>query len=674
MSKIHKVFLMGGEGTGWALDADVLTTRASLLALGGLVEFTDLQDADVVHSVWEWPLLRLPEERLVGKRILCHVCNDLMRTYEQICMTQADRIGLWIPISRQTERELNSLKLNNRYVPYAINTNVFTESVPRGMTNQMLRQKFGVPEDRFVISNFMRDSLGSNLSIPKEQKGVDVFLQIVKELHRMKLPVHILLAGPRRHWIKDRLHDNGVPFTYVGKEVSGDDNTINILDAETINLLYHISDLHLVTSRWEGGPRAVLEAAATRTRIVCSQVGLAPDILEPECLFSFIDDGITAIKRQIKEGHLNGTVDTQFNRLMKNHISTANVERFKSIYEDLKSVPIFTPGLFKKNKKKCGKVVKKYFGWVRKRRPAAGLHVGLWHEFHKPPYGGGNQFMIALKKELSSLGAKVSVNLMSKSVDVHICNSAWFDQKSFLAKEYQWAPRMIHRIDGPIALYRGTSWKDDERIYELNRDLATVTVFQSPWSFQQMVEKGMAFKRPVVIGNAVDSKIFFPPIARRPTKGRRIKIISTAWSDNPNKGGDIYKWLDGHLDFTRFDYTFVGRTNQKFSNIQLVPPKTSKELGRILREHDIYLTASRYDPCSNALLEALACGLPAVYFQIGGHGKLVQFGGLPFQGTEDILDQIDRLALHIEAYRNSICVPQLREIAMRYIELAFELV
>ena len=37
------------------------------------------------------------------------------------------------------------------------------------------------------------------------------------------------------------------------------------------------------------------------------------------------------------------------------------------------------------------------------------------------------------------------------------------------------------------------------------------------------------------------------------------------------------------------------------------------QLAELLRAHDVYLAPSRDDPCSNALLEALACGLPAAY-------------------------------------------------------------
>ena len=47
------------------------------------------------------------------------------------------------------------------------------------------------------------------------------------------------------------------------------------------------------------------------------------------------------------------------------------------------------------------------------------LCISLWHEFHKPPYGGGNQFMLALKKGLEQRGVLVVTNTLSPKVDVH---------------------------------------------------------------------------------------------------------------------------------------------------------------------------------------------------------------------------------------------------------------
>ncbi len=73
------------------------------------------------------------------------------------------------------------------------------------------------------------------------------------------------------------------------------------------------------------------------------------------------------------------------------------------------------------------------------------------------------------------------------------------------------------------------------------------------------------------------------------------------------------KWLDNHLDWERFDYTFVGRVKESFDNIKHIRAVPSEELADLLRSHDIYVSVSQHEPCSNALLEALNSGLPALY-------------------------------------------------------------
>ena len=58
--------------------------------------------------------------------------------------------------------------------------------------------------------------------------------------------------------------------------------------------------------------------------------------------------------------------------------------------------------------------------------------------------------------------------------------------------------------------------------------------------------------------------------------------------------------------------------------IRTLGPLPPLALARVLRQHDVYLTASVNDPASNALLEALACGLPALYLRSGGHAEITR--------------------------------------------------
>jgi len=674
------VYLTGGEQTGWALDADVATTRRALDAVPDLVRVTGIEDAEIVHSVWEEEIIRMDAGRLNGKRILCHICNEVMRTFEMpVMMRSGERIGLWIPISREAEKNLRSLGYRSIYMPYTVDTSVFTQDMPPGGQDcRILRKRWNIPKERYIISNFMRDSRANNLSLPKPQKGVELFLEILRGLQAKKLPIHVLLAGPRRHWLRVRLREAGIPFTFVGRDIEGDDNSINVLDPRTINLLYHVSDLHLVTSRWEGGPRAALEAAATRTKIISTPVGMSCDLLESACLFRSVDEGIKLVKKDISDNRLFSTLEPQYRRILEHHVPEANVPILREIYQSLADVPVFRtqssasnrtvrPGALARKISTVGNIIQRVVG--RGLLPAMGLCFGFWHEFHKPPYGGGNQFMLALRRALRRQGARVISNRMSQAIDVHLCNSAWFNRPVFERALSRGRVRMIHRVDGPVALYRGADWSEDERIHEINRRWASATVFQSAWSFRSMKEHGLDFVRPVIIRNGVDPDYFHPPVRLVPAAGRKIRIISTSWSDNPNKGGALYQWLDEHLDFNRFEYTYVGRIQFDFSNIRHIPPQDSRHLGELLRQHDLYITASRNEPCSNALLEAMACSLPALYLNQGGHGELVGFGGLPFDGPEDLLTQLDLLAGNLDAYRNCIWLQTIDEIAKRYIEL-----
>jgi glycosyltransferase involved in cell wall biosynthesis len=148
-----------------------------------------------------------------------------------------------------------------------------------------------------------------------------------------------------------------------------------------------------------------------------------------------------------------------------------------------------------------------------------------------------------------------------------------------------------------------------------------------------------------------------------------VKLVAMSWSDNPNKGADVFSWLDEHLDRDRYELTFVGRTPISFRHVRALGPVDSGAVADVLRGHDLYIAASRDDPCSNALLEALACGLPVAFLDSGGHPELVKAAGLPFSAPEELPDVLDRLASELEERRAAIDVPVLAEVADRYLEV-----
>ena len=89
------------------------------------------------------------------------------------------------------------------------------------------------------------------------------------------------------------------------------------------------------------------------------------------------------------------------------------------------------------------------------------------------------------------------------------------------------------------------------------------------------------------------------------------------------------------------------------------------------------MTASRNDPCSNSLIEALSCGLPAIYLKSGGHPELVGEAGLGFEKAEDVPGLLDQVSESIEEFQKRIRVPSIGDVAERYLSawgLGLELV
>ena len=294
--------------------------------------------------------------------------------------------------------------------------------------------------------------------------------------------------------------------------------------------------------------------------------------------------------------------------------------------------------------------------------------VSVFHEFHPPPYGGGNQFLLALVGELERRGLTVETNWISGGTPACLYNSFNFDFRR-LRRFARDGARMVHRVDGPIGVYRGFDDGTDRRIVKINHDLADATIFQSRYSLDMHRELGFDLRNPVVIPNAVDPAIFYRPPTSEPLAGRRLRVITTSWSANPRKGAELLRWLDRNLDFDLYEVTFAGNTQATFERIGVVGPLASGPLADLLRAHDVYLAVSRDDPCSNALLEGLACGLPAAFLRSGGHPELVGKAGIGFDDPEELPEVLARLAAEIEEHRAAIRVPALSDVADRYSEV-----
>ena len=666
-----KVCLTGGDGVGWALDEDVRLTRQ---AIEQRVELTSAERCEVLHSVWWEPLLSQAPAVLSGTRIVCHMSGEPFR---YLCLPRhrhvVSAVDCWITQTTQASRQCAAVGIPHRYIPYTTDVDSFRRLPAGHEALAAFRRKWNIPEHRYLIGSFHRDSAGFDLRVPKKVKGPDILAEIALALHRRGCPMHVILAGPRRHWIRQRLEQWGVPYTFIGALTEEDDYGRNMLPRETLNLLYNLLDLYLVTSRSEGGPRSLMEAASAQCKVLSTPVGLADDLLDPACIYASPIQAISLIERDISGNRLAGTVQAHYERVIAQHRPATVGVLFEDVYKSLlampaprKSVDIApTPAI--KPASAPTFIQRLRSVWRRDQ-----FKVGLWHKFFAPPYGGGNQFMLALRNALRRRGVTVVENQLREDVDAYLLNSIHFDVEQFLAFAQRHRLRAVHRIDGPIHLIRGFDREKDELCFELNKRFAAATVLQSTWTYQRIAEMSYHPVKPVIIRNAVDPAVFHPHGRVPFDRSRKIRLIATSWSNNARKGGPIYKWLEARLDWDRFEFTFVGNESVAFNRIKSIPAVPSEALANILRDHDIYITASQNDPCSNAVIEALACGLPVVYRNDGGHPELVGFGGLPFTDQEEILAQLDRIAANYEMFQRLISVPTMDEVAESYLTLLKE--
>jgi glycosyltransferase involved in cell wall biosynthesis len=306
---------------------------------------------------------------------------------------------------------------------------------------------------------------------------------------------------------------------------------------------------------------------------------------------------------------------------------------------------------------------------ARSRRVEA--DVALFHEFEEAPAGGAHQTLRAVVDEMRRRGVRVALNTIPRGTSACLFNSFNFDfaRLERFAAQRPSVCRMVHRVGAVTSLYRGFDDGTDARVAELNRRFADATIAISHSTIEMYRRIGIELVAPRVIYNGVDHRIFHARGRAPFDRSRKTRLVAVSWSDNPRKGGPVYRWLESQLDWERYELTFVGNTHESFERVRHVPPLGSRELAVLLREQDVFVTATQDDAYSNALVEALSCGLPAVYLDSGGSREAVKQAGFAFSDREEIPDLLERLRDEYEQRQAMIDLPTLEEITDQYLDM-----
>jgi hypothetical protein len=134
-----------------------------------------------------------------------------------------------------------------------------------------LREKWGLTG--YVVGSFQKDTEGKT-NEPKMSKGPDIFVNIMEDIQKDHPELLVILSGTRRTYIINELEKRGIKYKYF-----------EMIGLNEINELYNCLDLYVVSSRVEGGPRAIVEAGINKTPIISTDVGIASDLMPRESIY-----------------------------------------------------------------------------------------------------------------------------------------------------------------------------------------------------------------------------------------------------------------------------------------------------------------------------------------------------------------------------------------------------
>lgn len=265
------------------------------------------------------------------------------------------------------------------------------------------------------------------------------------------------------------------------------------------------------------------------------------------------------------------------------------------------------------------------------------------------PWGGGNMYVSAMYNALQSDSSNHEICDPTNPMEVpdSILLAGLTNEGGMITPDRAIMYKMMHRPDVKLILRvnendarKGTSGVD-ENLIKIS-EYIDGTVFVSDWLKNYFLDQGWKCKNNTVIHNGVDGEIFKP--AEKIDNGK-INIVTHHWSNNYMKGFDYYDLIDEFVSSNKdkFTFTYIGRERGTFSkNTKIVRPLAGEALGEELGKYDVYISASRFDPGPNHILESLSCGLPTYVFEEGG-------GCCEFAGEDHVFNNFAELKTILES-------------------------
>jgi len=292
-----KIFLLA-PNENWILDR----IAKEWIQINPRLTTSSLDEADIIWLISAWQWMLIPRHILQSKKVVATIhhivpekfTKDKLREF----LVRDQFVDQYHTPCQKTKEFVSKItKKPIDVVGYWYNSDFWH---PEDKTT--CRQELEIPQDKYVIGSFQRDTEGHDLKSPKLEKGPDLFIEALKNMNKPDL--FILLGGWRRQYIMKRLEEQSVPYKYI-----------EMASMDTLRKMYASCDLYIVSSRYEGGPQALLEASAMRVPIISRDVGMASAVLSKECvvdipenLYFPLDDDINWCYNNVKQFELQNCI------------------------------------------------------------------------------------------------------------------------------------------------------------------------------------------------------------------------------------------------------------------------------------------------------------------------------------------------------------------------------
>jgi glycosyltransferase involved in cell wall biosynthesis len=288
----HTRLFVAGDGRDWAIGDDAQQISDLARSLGVTVGderwVSAVRSQSVFHAS-QFAFLGQPFEK-DGNRLGVAYLHGRPGTpgmpefdtcYEAVRSRHEELDRIQVPSRAMEELVLAAGVASEKVFRIPIGVDVDRFSLRTANGRSAARRQLGLPAEAFVAGSFQKDGVGWNEGLePKLIKGPDVLLEAIA-LVRHRIPdLWLLLTAPARGYVKNGLDRLGVPYRHV---------VLDSLDA--VAEAYRALDVCLVTSRDEGGPKAVLESMATGVPLVTTRVGQAGDLVDHRTNGYIVDVG-----------------------------------------------------------------------------------------------------------------------------------------------------------------------------------------------------------------------------------------------------------------------------------------------------------------------------------------------------------------------------------------------